>query len=173
MLNDKIVKDIIEFVKDKEYNSLGSAIIFAYEGDKFCVSKIVGCYDLQYEKQLKDDKVNRYVNQYFYDKVDNNFIYAVLPDANEVIALLHELGHIKYVENVGVITDKEYEEVRNKVYNTYNTLEEGLRAYRNISYEKYADEFAIDFINKFGAELVHVVDNSQSVESVREFLEME
>ena len=113
------------------------------------------------------------MNQYFYDRVDNNFIYAVLPDANEVIALLHELGHIKYVENVGIITDKEYEEVRNKVYNTYNTLEEGLRAYRNISYEKYADEFAIDFINRFGAELVHVVDNSQSVESVREFLEME
>ena len=173
MLNDKIVKDIIEFVQNKEYDSLGSAIIFAYEGKEFCVSKIVGCYDLQYEKQLKDDKINRYVNQYFYDKVDNNFIYAVLPDANEVIALLHELGHIKYVENVGVITDKEYEEVRNKVYNTYNTLEEGLRAYRNISYEKYADEFAIDFINRFGAELTHIVDNSQSVESVREFLEME
>ena len=57
MLNDKIVKDIIQFVKDKEYNSLGSAIIFAYEGKKFCVSKIVGCYDLQYEKQLKDDKI--------------------------------------------------------------------------------------------------------------------
>ena len=173
MLNDKIVKDIIEFVQSKEHDSLGSAIIFAYEGKEFCVSKIVGCYDLQYEKQLKDDKINRYVNQYFYDKVDNNFIYAVLPDANEVIALLHELGHIKYVENVGVITDKEYEEVRNKVYNTYNTLEEGLRAYRNISYEKYADEFAIDFINRFGAELTHIVDNSQSVESVKEFLEME
>ena len=170
MLNDKIVKDIIKFVQNKEYDSLGSAIIFAYEGKEFCVSKIVGCYDLQYEKQLKDDKINRYVNQYFYDKVDNNVIYAVLPDANEVIALLHELVHIKYVVNVGVITDKEYEEVRNKVY---NTLEEGLRAYRNISYEKYADEFAIDFINKFGAELVHVVDNSQPVESVREFLEME
>ena len=170
MLNDKIVKDIIEFVQSKEYDSLGSAIIFAYEGKEFCVSKIVGCYDLQYEKQLKDDKVNRYVNQYFYDKVDNNFIYAILPDANEVIALLHELGHIKYVENVGVITDKEYEEVRNKAY---NTLEESLKAYRNISYEKYADEFAIDFINKFGAELTHIVDNSQSVESVREFLEME
>ena len=173
MLNDKIVKDIIKFVQDREYNSLGSAIIFAYEGKKFCINKIVGCYDLQYEKQLKDDKVNRYVNQYFYDKVDNNFIYAVLPDANEVIALLHELGHIKYVENVGAITDKEYEEVRNKVYNTYNTLEEGLRAYRNISYEKYADEFAIDFINRFGAELTHIIDNSQSVESVKEFLEME
>ena len=61
-------------------------------------------------------------------------------------------------------------EVRNKVY---NTLEEGLRAYRNISYEKYADEFAIDFINKFGAELTHIVDSRQSVESVKEFLEME
>ena len=170
MLNNKIVKDIIKFVQNKEYSSLGSAIIFAYEGEEFCVSKIVGCYDLQYEKQLKDDKVNRYVNQYFYDKVDNNFIYAVLPDANEVIAVLHEIGHIKYVENVGVITDKEYEEVRNKVY---NTLEEGLRAYRNISYEKYADEFAIDFINKFGAELVHIVDNRQYIESVKEFLAME
>ena len=170
MLNDKIVKDIIEFVKDKEYDSLGSAIILAYEGKEFCVSKIVGCYDLQYKKQLKDDKVNRYINQYFYDKVDNNFIYAVLPDANEVIAVLHEVGHIKYVENVGVITDKEYEEVANK---EYSTLEEGLRAYRNISYEKYADEFAIDFINRFGAELTHIIDNSQSVESVREFLEME
>ena len=170
MLNDKIVKDIIKFVQDKEYNSLGSAIIFAYEGKKFCINKIVGCYDLQYEKQLKDNKINRYVNQYFYDRVDNNFIYAVLPDANEVIALLHELGHIKYLENVGIINKKEYEEVANK---EYNTLEEGLKAYRNISYEKYADKFAIDFINKFGAELVHVVDNSQSVESVREFLEME
>ena len=78
MLNDKIVKDIIKFVQNKEYDSLGSAIIFAYEGKEFCVSKIVGCYDLQYEKQLKDDKVNRYVNQYFYDKVDNNWIYAIL-----------------------------------------------------------------------------------------------
>ena len=100
-----------------------------------------------------------------------NWIYAVLPDADEVIAVLHELGHIKYSEeNVGVIDTKEYEEVNNK---EYSSLEQGLRAYRNISYEKYADEFAIDFINKFGAELVHVVDNSQSIESVREFLEME
>ena len=169
MLNDKIVKDIIQFVKDKEYNSLGSAIIFAYEGEDFCVSKIIGCYDIQYEKKLKYDKVDRYVNQYFYDRVNNNWIYAVLPDANEVIAVLHELGHIKYMENVGVIEKKEYEEVSNK---TYDTLEEGLKAYRNISYERYADEFAIDFINRFGAELTHIVDSSQSVESVREFLEM-
>ena len=119
MLNDKIVKDIIKFVQNKEYDSLGSAIIFAYEGEKFCVSKIVGCYDLQYEKQLKDDKVNRYVNQYFYDRVNNNWIYAVLPDANEVIAVLHELGHIKYMENVGVIEKKEYE--------SFKTLKEAIK----------------------------------------------
>lgn len=171
MLNDKIVKDIIEFVKDKEYDSLGSAWIFAYEGKDFCVSKSMICYDIEYEKQLKDDKVNRYLHRYFYDRVDNNWIYAVLPDADEVIAVLHELGHIKYLENVSLITTmKEYEEVANK---EYNSLEEGLKAYRNISYEKYADDFAIDFINRFGAELTHIVDNSQSVESVREFLEME
>ena len=171
MLNDKIVKDIIEFVKDKEYNSLGSAWIFACEGKEFCVSKSIVCYDIEYEKQFKDDRANRYLHQYFYDKVDNNWIYAVLPDADEVIAVLHELGHIKYSEeNVGVIDTKEYEEVNNK---EYSSLEQGLRAYRNISYEKYADEFAIDFINRFGAELTHIVDNSQSVESVREFLEME
>lgn len=170
MLNNKIVKDIIQFVKDKEYDALNSAWIFAYEGKDFCVSKSVICYDIEYEKQLKNDKTNRYLHQYFYDRVDNNWIYAVLPDADEVIAVLHELGHIKYMESVGVFEEKEYKEVANK---EYNTLEEGLRAYRNISYEKYADEFAIDFINRFGAELVHVVDNSQSVESVREFLEME
>ena len=40
MLNDKIVKDIIEFVKDKEYNSLGSAIIFAYEGKNSVLIKL-------------------------------------------------------------------------------------------------------------------------------------
>ena len=171
MLNDKIVKDIIEFVKNKEYDSLGSAWIFAYEGKDFCVSKSIVCYDIEYEKQFKDDRANRYLHQYFYDRVDNNWIYAVLPDADEVIAVLHELGHIKYLEgNVGVIDTKEYEEVNNK---EYSSLEQGLRAYRNISYEKYADEFAIDFINRFGAELTHIVDNSQSVESVREFLEME
>lgn len=170
MLNDKIVKDIIEFVKDKEYDSLRYALIFAYEGKDFCVSKSMVCYDIEYEKQFKDDRVNRYLHKYFYDKVDNNWIYAVLPDADEVIAVLHELGHIKYMEgNIGAIEKKEYEEVANK---EYDTLEEGLRAYRNISYEKYADDFAIDFINRFGAELVHVVDNSQSVESVREFLEI-
>lgn len=170
MLNDKIVKDIIQFVKDREYDALGSAWIFAYEGKDFCVSKSIICYDIEYEKQFKDDKVNRYLHRYFYDKVDNNWIYAVLPDTDEVIALLHELGHIKYMEgNVGAIKTEEYEEVASK---EYSTLEEGLRAYRNISYEKYADEFAIDFINRFGAELVHVVDNSQSVEIVREFLEI-
>ena len=53
MLNDKIVKDIIEFVKDKEYNSLGSAWIFACEGKKFCVSKSIVCYDIDYERYLK------------------------------------------------------------------------------------------------------------------------
>lgn len=170
MLNDKIVKDIIEFVKDKEYDALSSAWIFAYEGKEFCVDKSIICYDIQYEKQFKNNRANKYLHRYFYDRVDNNWIYAVLPDADEVIAVLHELGHIKYMEkNVGSITKEEYEEVANK---EYNTLEEGLKAYRNISYEKYADEFAIDFINRFGAELVHVVDNSQSVESVREFLEM-
>lgn len=170
MLNDKIVKDIIEFVKDKEYDALGSAWIFAYEGKEFCVDKSIICYDIQYEKKFKDDRANKYLHRYFYDKVDNNWIYAVLPDADEIIAVLHELGHIKYMEgNIGAIETKEYEEVANK---EYNTLEEGLKAYRNISYEKYADEFAIDFINRFGAELVHIVDNSQSVESVREFLEM-
>lgn len=171
MLNDKIVKDIIQFVKDKECNSLRYALIFAYEGEDFCVEKSILCYDIQYEKQLKDDRVNRFLHRYFYGRVDNSWIYAVLPDADEVIAVLHELGHIKYSEeNVGVIDTKEYEEVNNK---EYSSLEQGLRAYRNISYEKYADEFAIDFINRFGAELTHIVDNSQSVESVKEFLEME
>lgn len=170
MLNDKIVKDIIQFVKDKEYDSLGSAWIFTYEGKEFCVDKSIICYDIQYEKKFKDNRANRYLHQYFYDRVDNNWIYAVLPDADEVIAVLHELGHIKYLEeNVGIIETKEYEEINNK---EYDSLEEGLEAYRNISYEKYADDFAIDFINRFGAELVHVVDNSQSVESVRELLEL-
>lgn len=170
MLNNRVVKDIIEFVKDKEHDSLRYALIFAYEGKEFCVEKSMICYDIQYEKKFKDNRANRYLHQYFYDRVDNSWIYAVLPDADEVIAVLHELGHIKYMEgNVGVIKTEEYEEVASK---EYSTLEEGLRAYRNISYEKYADEFAIDFINRFGAELVHVVDNSQSVEIVREFLEI-
>ena len=55
----------------------------------------------------------------------------------------------------------------------YLTLEQGLKAYREIPTEKYADDFAINFINKYAAELTNLLDPSQSVESVREFLEME
>ena len=53
------------------------------------------------------------------------------------------------------------------------TLEQGLKAYREIPTEKYADDFAIDFINKYAAELTNLLDPSQSVESVKEFLEIE
>ena len=170
MLNDYKVKQIIEFVRDKEYNSLNEAYIFGCADDTFCVSFALGGYCISYETTMKDNKINRYVNNYFYDRVNNNWIYAVLPDANEIIALLHEIGHIKYMELYGSIKNKPYKEVQEK---EYLTLEQGLKAYREIPTEKYADEFAINFINKYAAELTNLLDPSQSVESVREFLEME
>ena len=92
-------------------------------------------------------------------------------EASELTALLlHEIGHIKYMELYGSIKNKPYKEVQEK---EYLTLEQGLKAYREIPTEKYADEFAINFINKYTAELTNLLDPSQTIESVKEFLEME
>ena len=62
MLNDYKVKQIIEFVRDKEYNSLNESYIFCCKDDTFCVSFALGGYCISYEPIMKDNKNNRYVN---------------------------------------------------------------------------------------------------------------
>ena len=85
---------------------------------------------------------------YKYLKEEYNLDANILMYDNflEIFALLHELGHIYYIDTDESINSEElYQEYKEKTYKTY---EEAYREYRQLPNEKLADEFAVNIIKR-------------------------
>ena len=159
-------QDFLEFIKERtpELNNLNIEINY---GDEFSVTDILGTFYIDIESNLGMD-IDRYTKKFLSDKIDNN-IYWMQAYYNEFFVFLHEIGHIVtrklYSDN-----QKDYKELRELFQSKiYNNKYEAFLDNRNLTGEKLADNFAIEFTNKYIWEIGQFFNPSESIESLKEF----
>lgn len=104
--------------------------------------------------------------KYFEDKI-NQDIYWLNNYYNEYLVLLHEVGHIvtRHLYNNNEL-QQNYKNLKSKVHNSlYDAFVEN----RNIPAEKLADNFAIQFTNKYFYEIGNFF-TGMSKQEIDEFL---
>jgi hypothetical protein len=141
-------KSFLQFIKERteELNNLHIELNY---GDEFSTTNILGEFFIDVESNLTQE-VDLMTTKYFEDKINQN-IYWLNNYYNEYLVLLHEVGHIVtrhlYSNNE---LQQNYRNLKSKVYDSlYDAFVEN----RNISAEKLADNFAIEFTNKYFYEI--------------------
>ena len=145
MLSNKKIEAIINLGKE-EYPSLYNELIMIEEDDEFSMMSSLGMYCIYYTKKIKDARHNKFMYKYLKKEYNLDADILMYNDFLEIFALLHELGHIYYIDTDESINSEElYQEYKEKTYKTY---EEAYREYRQLPNEKLADEFAVNIIKR-------------------------
>ena len=156
-------------VLEKEYPALWkdiSSINTITVGNKFCAKNFDTEYSFDYEimieEELTDELFLKYIKEYLLNKgLEVNKYKYKIKNLYELFALLHELEHIVYRQYLHD-SDEEYI----KYYNINLELEsykekELFYKYRNIPFEKMADDFAIDIIKKQSLKFKRILNTEE------------
>jgi hypothetical protein len=142
-------KSFLHFVKERitELKDLDIQIV---KGDKFSTEQICNYFVIDTQNSL-DPIVDIMTTKYFENKINQN-IYWFERSFNEYFVLLHEIGHIitRNLYSINEMT-QEYSSLKD---NTYNTTYEAFETNRQLPVETLADNFAIEFTNKYFYEIV-------------------
>ncbi|WP_252225335.1 MULTISPECIES: hypothetical protein [unclassified Clostridium] len=159
-------KSFLYFVKER-ITELKDLDITINIGDKFSLGNSFGIFTILVNKKL-DNKIDRMTYNYIENKINKN-IYQFISNYTEVFAFLHEIGHILTSD-----TQEYYNystDLKTIKTEKYNNEYEAYTAYRNIEAEQLADNFAINFTNKYFYEIIKYftgMDNKQ----VNDFIEI-
>jgi hypothetical protein len=142
-------KSFLNFVADR-VKDLKELDIEIAEGSQFTMSKQFYTYIIDTVPEL-NKAIDLMTTKYFEDKINQN-VYLFIDRFNEFFAFLHEIGHI--------VTRKLYN--GQQLEQGYNYLKSGkysskydyYKAYRNLPIESLADNFAVEFTNKYFYEIV-------------------
>jgi Zn-dependent peptidase ImmA (M78 family) len=159
-------KSFLQFVKERT-PELKNLDIQVTKGDQFSTEKISDYFVIDTIDKL-NDTLNVFTCMYFENKI-NQYIYWFNRDYNEAFVLLHEIGHIitrNLYNNNDLI--QEYNSLKET---TYNSTYEAFTANRMLPCEVLADNFAIEFTNKYFYELVEYFTGMDKVKA-DEFLEI-
>ena len=151
-------------VLEKEYPALWkdiSSISTITVGNKFCAKNFDTEYSFDYEimieEELTDKLFLKYIKEYLLNKgLEVNKYKYKIKNLYELFALLHEIGHIVYREYLHD-SDKEYIEYHNINAESYEEKDLFYK-YRNIPFEKMADDFAIDIIKKHSLKFKRILN---------------
>lgn len=148
MFTVRKAKKILELIYEKENVSKPKPKIMLSLSNKFLCRFGDNCNNTIYigiklSKRMKtilDNNVPITCGKMLYNNINGEFY--------EIFAFLHELGHhiqMEWVTNHKIYLNvyKEWREV------LYDSESERQTSYRNICYEKEADEFALTMINKY------------------------
>lgn len=142
-------KSFLNFVMDR-VPELKDLFIYVNLGSEFSVTNIVDGYYIDVKKTLGTEE-DQSTREYFKDKINQN-IYYFQPYYREYFVFIHEIGHIM---TMNLIDKKElqlnYKNLKSKKYNSYY---EAFKENRNIVAEKLADDWAVEFTNKYFYEIV-------------------
>ena len=159
-------KSFLQFVKERipELNELDIQVI---KGDQFSTEKICDYFVIDTIDKL-NDTLDVFTCMYFENKINQN-IYWFKRNYNETFVLLHEIGHI-VTRNLTSITEiqQEYNSLKET---EYNSTYEAFTSNRMLPSEKLADNFAIEFTNKYFYEIVEYFTGMDKVKA-DEFLEI-
>ena len=171
MLTERRVGMILDIVK-KEYNYMVEKPIYTFIKDtnNWCAETTDNYYMLDLQAELYDRNFAEFYYQYLCKEFKLNPIYGRVDWQSTVtaLALLHEVGHIKQTMINGI--DYDYIETMNQEYNDYRIVsglmdtDQRLIAYRKISYEYAADEFAVEFFNKYAVKILSILNGTTQKE---------
>ena len=157
----------IYYIVEREYKVLQMEIVNIKLNDKFYYEEDLLAHTIGI-KNTFESKKEREIVRLIEDK-GVNAEFCMMPNGNEVIALLHEIGHL--LDNVvnGTISNAGYKEYKNA---TFYSIKQAKKAYRNIPAENFADLFTVDFINKNGKEIWGIMNPDMTPNEIDDWIEM-
>ena len=150
-----------------EYEALKMEIVNIELKDKFYYEEDLLAHTIAIKNSF-ESKQEREVVRLIEDKGIKSE-YHMMEGENEVVALLHEVGHL--LDNVvnGTISNAGYKEYKNT---TFYSIKQANMAYRNIPAENFADLFTVDFINKNGKEIWGIMNPDMTPDEIDDWIEM-
>ncbi len=171
MLTENRVEKILGLVK-KEYDYMDNRPIHVTVGYSTIWSSATSEYDynLSIGKNFDDYNFIKFFYSYLAKEFKFDLTWAKVDYQNTMnaLVLLHEIGHIQQTMNKK-ITRKWTEEMR-IVYDMFKrkassmNARDRLVAYRNISYEYLADEFAVKMFNKYAVKILAILNGTSQKE---------
>lgn len=155
-------KDFYWFIKERveEVNDFNIEIV---KGNRFSVVDLfLGNYEIQTVERVNSE-THSFMLKYFKDKL--NSIHWIISNYSEYFALLHEIGHI--LNRDSWMNPEEKKQVL--LSKEYNSNYEAFVAYRELEEERLADNFAIEFTNKYFYEICKFF-TGMNKEKVDEFI---
>lgn len=164
-----ICKDVIGeiFTLVKEENNLSKDFtidVFQANDEDFCFLTDEDRLCLPYYLNIENDSNFRKVilNKYNFDVL--NYYEELTKEQNDLVfSLLHELGHmvqmLELADDFEDYDDTDFD-LRCEILENYEDEYEREIAYRNLNSEEYADQFAINMINKYKNRIVNIIKNS-------------
>ena len=171
MLTTNRVELILDLVK-KEYSYMNDKPIYIFikDSNDWCAETTDSYYFLNIQEELYDRNFAEFYYQYLCKEFKLDLTYGKVDWQSTVtaLALLHEIGHIKQTMMTGI--DHDYVETMNQEYNDYRIKtglmesDQRLIAYRQISYEYLADEFAVEIFNKYAIKILAILNGTTQKE---------
>lgn len=171
MLTTSRVEAILDLIK-KEYSYMGDKPIYIFikDGNEWCAESTDSYYMLNLEENLYNLDFSNFFYRYLAKEFKFDLTWAKVDYQSTItaLALLHEIGHIKQTMLNGI--DRNYVEKMNKEYSNYriqsSLMDEKERrvAYRQVSYEYSADEFAVEIFSKYAIKILAILNGTTQKE---------
>ena len=154
-------------IVEREYKVLQMEIVNIKLNDKFYYEEDLLAHTIGI-KNTFESKKEREIVRLIEDKGIKSE-YHMMEGENEVVALLHEIGHL--LDNItnGTISNAGYKEYKNT---TFYSIKQADISYRKIPAEDFADLFAVDFINKNGKEIWGIMNPDMAADEIDDWIEM-
>ena len=164
MMSVKKYQEVLEFVATKNDDVYANIdFIILKEAEQFSYSRNGFDCEVEIMKEFTNEKLYNF----FKIRLENECV-TCCENIFETFCFLHELGHlIDDYKNNG-IDENSYKEYYEK---SFISRDEQFYAYRNVRAEKFADDFAINFINENISQLWKIVDENTSEEEIEFYLE--
>lgn len=171
MLTKCRIEKILELVK-KEYDYMNNKPINILTNHKgtWCAETTRFDYTLKVGKNFDDYYFIPFYYKYLAEEFNFDLTWAEVDYENTMnaIVVLHEIGHMK--QTMDMIITNTWVTKMNIAYNNFRaeaifmSAEEQLVAYRKISYEYLADEFAVEIFNKYAVKILALLNGTSQKE---------
>lgn len=171
MLTKCRVEKILNLVK-KEYDYMDNKPIYISikKGEDWGAETTAYAYTLKLGKEFDDDNFTDFFYKYLAEEFNFDLTWAEVDyeTTMTVLVLLHEIGHIQ--QTMDMVVDRRYIETLNNTYDIFRTKAmfmgrlERETAYRKISYEHLADEFAVNMFNKYAIKILAILNGTTQKE---------
>ena len=149
----KEYRNFLQFIQARtpELNNLDIQVV---EGDQFSMTKVSDYFVIDTIENI-DCIIDVFTSMYFDNRISTE-LYIIKRNFNNFLAILHEVGHIV---TRNLTNDNEVNGAYDNFKKSNNNDYESFVTYRKLINEMLADNFAVEFINKYKNELIGYFNN--------------